>query len=63
MPANETSNVKALLILIAVAILVSVVVTLIQTLILGKANVAITGGVVGATVVGLGLTKRRKKSS
>ena len=61
MPA-ETSNVKTILILVAVAIVASVVVTLLQVLIMGKSNVAITGGVVGATVVVLGLNKRKSGS-
>ena len=59
----ETSSIKTFLMLVAVAIVVAVVVTVIQTLILGKANTAITGGVVGAMVVALGLTARRKRSS
>jgi flagellar basal body-associated protein FliL len=63
MSTSQTSNAKTILVLVAVAIVVAVVVTVIQTLILGKSNVAITGGVVGATVVGLGLSTRRKKSS
>ena len=63
MPTTETSNLKTILMLVAVAIVVSVVVTLIQTLILGKANVAVTGGVVGAMVVALSLNARRKRSS
>ena len=61
MPA-ETSNVKTILILVAVAIVASVVVTLLQVLIMGKSNVAITGGVVGATVVVLGLNKRKSSN-
>jgi hypothetical protein len=63
MPASQTINAKTILVLAAVAIVVSVVVTLIQTLILGKANVAITGGVVVPTVVALALSARRKRSS
>ena len=63
MPATETSNVKTILIVVVAAIVVAVVVTLIQSLLLGKANVAVTGGVVGATVGGLGFSLRRKKSS
>ena len=41
---TQALNLKTILLLIVVAIVVAVVVTLIQTLILGKANVAITGG-------------------
>jgi hypothetical protein len=60
---SQSSIVKTILTLIPVAIIIAVVVTLLQTLILGKANTAITGGVVGAMVVGLGWSTRRKKSS
>jgi hypothetical protein len=63
MPDSQTSNMKTILVLVAVAIVVAVVVTLLQTLILGKSNTAITGGVVGAMVVALGLSSRRKRSS
>ena len=59
--ATQALNIKTILILILVAIVTAVVVTLIQTLILGKANVAITGGVVGAIVVGIAMSARRKK--
>ena len=63
MPTGETSNAKTILMVVAVAIVVAVVMTLIQKLILGKSNVAVTGGVVGATVVVLGLSAKRKSSS
>ena len=63
MPATEPNNLKTLLLLVAVAIVVAVVVTVVQTLILGKSNVAVTGGVVGAMVVVLGFNTRRKRSS
>jgi len=56
-------NLKTILLLIVVAIVVAVVVTLIQTLILGKSNVAITGGVVGAIVVVTAMSARRKSVS
>ena len=62
MPANENINLKSILMLVAVAIVVAVVVTLMQVLILGKSNVAVTGGVVGAMVVVLGLGKRKRSS-
>jgi hypothetical protein len=58
-----TSNAKTILVLVAVAIVVAVIVTVLQTLIVGKSNVAITGGVVGAIVVALGLSTQRKRSS
>lgn len=63
MPAHENINLKTILMLVAVAIVVAVVVTLMQVLILGKSNVAVTGGVVGAMVVVLGLGTKRKRSS
>ena len=63
MPATETNTLKTILLLIAVAIFVAVAVTVVQTLIIGKSHVAVTGGVVGATVVVLGLSAWRKKSS
>ena len=53
---------KNVLVLILVAIVMSVVVTLLQTLILGKSNVAITGAIVGASVVGLWMQTKRKSS-
>lgn len=56
-------NLKTILLLIVVAIVVAVVVTLIQTLIMGKSNVAITGGVVGAIVVVSAMSARRKSAS
>ena len=56
-------NLKTILLLIVVAIVAAVVVTLIQTLILGKANIAITGGVVGAIVVVSAMSARRKSVS
>jgi hypothetical protein len=60
---TQSLNLKTILLLILVAIVTAVVVTLVQTLILGKANVAITGGVVGAIVVGIAISARRKKVS
>lgn len=62
MPASETSYLKSILVLVAVAIVVAVVMTVIQQLILGKSNTAVTGGVVGATIVVLGIGLRRKSS-
>jgi hypothetical protein len=60
---TQALDIKTILILVVVAIVTAVVVTLIQTIILGKANVAITGGVVGAIVVGTAMSARRKKVS
>jgi uncharacterized MnhB-related membrane protein len=64
MAENKSSGIgaKSLILLIIVAISVSVVVTLLQTLILGKSNVAITGGIVGAFCVGLWMSMKKKKA-
>ncbi len=64
MAENKSSGIdaKSLIVLIIVAVGVSVVVTLLQTLILGKSNVAITGGIVGALCVGLWMNIRKKKA-
>ena len=64
MTENKSSGIgaKSLILLIIVAISVSVVVTLLQTLILGKSNVAITGGIVGAFCVGLWMNLKKKKA-
>jgi hypothetical protein len=64
MAENKSSGIgaKSLILLIIVAISVSVVVTLLQTLILGKSNVAVTGGIVGAFCVGLWMSIRKKKA-
>jgi len=63
MAENESSGMtaKTLIFLIIMAIAVSLVVTLLQVLIVGKSNPAITGGIVGATVVGIWLTTKKKK--
>ena len=53
-------NLKTIVTLVLVAVLTSVVVTLIQVWLMGKSNVAITGGVVGALCVGLFLRTQRK---
>ncbi len=55
-------SVKALLILVLVVIVAAVVITLLQSLILGKANSAITGGVLGAIIAGYYVTSIRKKN-
>ena len=59
---TKPMTLKNVLVLILVAIVVSVVVTLLQTLIMGKSNVAITGGIVGALVVGLWMSTKRKSA-
>jgi predicted membrane protein len=53
-------NLKTIGMLVLVAVLTSVVVTLIQVWLMGKSNIAITGGVVGALYVGLFLRTQRK---
>lgn len=53
---------KTIALLILVAIVAAVAVTLLQHLLVGKSSAAITGGVVGAVVAGLGFTIMRKKS-
>jgi hypothetical protein len=58
---SQKISAKNVAIVIGVAILTAVIVTLIQTLILGKANIAVTGGVVGATTAVLAI-KALKKS-
>jgi hypothetical protein len=63
MTDTQGLNLKTILLLVVVAIVTAVVITLIQALILGKANVAITGGVVGAIVVGYAMSARRKRVS
>ena len=56
-------NIKTILILVVVAIVTAVIVTLAQTFVLGKSNVAITGGVVGAIVVVTAMSARRKTTT
>lgn len=60
--ATQALNLKTILLLVVVAIVTATVVTLAQALILGKANVAITGGIVGAIVIGIAMSARRKRS-
>jgi len=55
-------NAKRLALVIVVAIVVSIVVTLAQTLIVGRANIAVTGGIVGAICGFLAVTQLRKTS-
>lgn len=53
-------NLKTIGMLVLVAVATSVVVTLIQVWLMGKSNIAVTGGVVGALCVGLFLRTQRK---
>jgi hypothetical protein len=61
--ASGYSTAKVLLIVILVAIVASVASTLVQHLILGKANTAVTGGVVGALTAFMGITLMKKKEN
>ena len=65
MAENDSSglSLKSLILLIIIAVTVSVVVTLLQVLIVGKSNVAITGGIVGASVVGIWMSIKNKKKA
>ena len=58
---KQMSTSKALVLLVLAAIVTSVVVTLLQVLILGSANTAVTGGVVGAITALLAYRTIRKK--
>lgn len=60
---TQSLNLKTILLLVVVAIVAATLVTLAQTLIMGKANVAITGGVVVPIIVAIAMTARRKRVS
>ena len=64
MSENQTNSLtlKTIVILILVATVTAVVITLLQTLIMGRSNVAVTGGVVGALCVALWLNVKKKGS-
>ena len=53
---------KGLALVVLVAIVTAFAVTLVQKLLLGHANVAVTGGVVGAVAVAMALSTMKKKS-
>jgi uncharacterized membrane protein len=65
MAENKSSGMdaKTIIFLIIMAVAVSLVVTLLQVLIVGKSSPAITGGIVGASVVGIWLSTKKKKSN
>jgi len=65
MAENESSgmNAKTIIYLIIMAVAVSLVVTLVQVLIVGKSHAAITGGIVGATIVGIWMSIKNKKKA
>ena len=58
---TQSLNLKTILLLVVVAIVTATLVPLAQTLITGKANVAITGGVVVPIIVAIAMTARRKR--
>jgi hypothetical protein len=63
---NDTQNrkvtTKTIFLVIGVAILTAVLSTLIQTWVLGKANPAVTGGVIGAITAVFAINIIKKKS-
>ena len=61
-PQTGSLNIKTILLLTLVAIVTSAAVTLVQIAIFGKANVAITGGVVVPIVVAIALSAKRKQA-
>ena len=65
MSENKSSGMdaKSILMLIIAAVVVSLVVTLLQVLIVGKSNPAITGGIVGASIVGIWMSTKKKKTN
>jgi hypothetical protein len=52
---------KTVALLIIAAIVTAVLVTIIQQLVLGRSIVAVTGGIVGATVAAMAVTTLKKK--
>ena len=61
-PRTSSLTAKTILLLILVAIVTPIVVTFVQIAIFGKTNIAITGAVVVAIVVGIVLGARRKQT-
>ena len=62
MKSETISTAKLLGIVIIVAVVAAVLATLAQMLVLGKANAAVTGGVVGALTAGIAVTVWKKKT-
>jgi hypothetical protein len=62
MAETQMSTGKALIIVVLVAIVTAVVVSVIQELVLGKANIAVTGGIVGV-MTALVILRTLKKPS
>ena len=63
MGSGSPSTAKLLIVVIIVAVIAAVVATLLQVLIIGRANAAVTGGAVGAITAGLAVTIWKKKTS
>ena len=53
---------KTVALVLLVAIVTAVIVTVVQQLVLGKSNVAVTGGVVGAVMGAMAISIMRKSS-
>ena len=62
MKSESISTAKLLGIVIIVAVVSAVIATLAQTLIMGKSNAGVTGGVVGTLTAGIAVSIRKKKS-
>jgi multisubunit Na+/H+ antiporter MnhB subunit len=60
---GRTSTGKLIALVVVVAVVIAVVSTLVQNLVLGHANTAVTGGVVGAITAVVVLSSMKKKSS
>jgi len=59
---SKPSTGKAIAIVVVIAIVTAIAVTLVQHLILGKSNTAVTGGIVGGIAGALAYTFIRMKS-
>jgi len=53
---------KALALVALVAVVIAVAVTLVQHFVVGRANIAVTGGVVGAVTAAVAFSIMREKS-
>ncbi|HWN11151.1 MAG TPA: hypothetical protein VNO50_18070 [Pyrinomonadaceae bacterium] len=60
---GRTSTGKAVLLVVVVAITAAIASTVVQSLLLGKSNLAVTGGVVGALAAVVAVNTLRKKPS
>jgi multisubunit Na+/H+ antiporter MnhB subunit len=59
---SQKTTGKTLVLVVLIAIVTAVVVTLVQRWILGKANIAVTGGLVGGVTAVLVMGAMRKKA-